>query len=267
MPPVVGGGGRLMKVATDGRIVLWAGGSLWTFEVPPRPGTIATTRMHAHHAVQLTLAAGGDFHIRTEQGRIPGPLVLIGPDTPHAFEPTGRTVLLFAEPESRTGQALVAELAGAPVARLDPDRLPDAERQLSPVWRVPRATDAETAELGRDLLDRLLGGLPAPQALDPRISRAIAWLEPRVETQLTLAEAASVACLSESRFSHRFADATGLPFRTWLLWRRLMRAVERMAAGDSLTTAAIEAGFSDSAHFSRTFMRMFGVQASALGLV
>ena len=255
-----------MKVATDGRIVLWDGGSLWTFQVPPRPTDPATTRMHAHHAVQLTLAAGGEFHIRTGHGRIPGPLVLIAPDTPHAFEPTGRIALLFAEPESRVGQALVAELDGAPVARLDPDRLPDAERQLSAVWNVPRATDAETAELGRGLLDRLLGGPPA-QAFDPRVSRAIAWLEPRVETQLTLAEAASVACLSESRFSHRFADATGLPFRTWLLWRRLMRAVERMAAGDSLTSAALEAGFSDSAHFSRTFMRMFGVQASALGLV
>jgi AraC family transcriptional regulator len=256
-----------MKVATDGRIVLWDGGSLWAFEVAPQPGNVATTRMHAHHAVQLTLAAGGDFHIRTEQSRIPGPLVLIGPDTPHAFEPTGRIALLFAEPESRTGQALVAELDGAPAARLDPGRVPDLERRLSPVWSVPRASDAELTELGRGILDRLLGGLPAPEALDLRISRAIAWLEPRVENHLTLAEAASVACLSESRFSHRFADATGLPFRTWLLWRRLMRAVEHMAAGESLTTAALEAGFSDSAHFSRTFMRMFGVQASALGLV
>ena len=62
-------------------------------------------------------------------------------------------------------------------------------------------------------------------------------------------------------------EETGLPFRRWILWRRLMRSVERMATGETLTSAALQAGFSDSAHFSRTFLRMFGVQASALGLV
>ena len=64
-----------------------------------------------------------------------------------------------------------------------------------------------------------------------------------------------------------FVEETGLPFRRWILWRRLMRSVERMATGETLTSAALRAGFSDSAHFSRTFLRMFGVQASALGLV
>jgi AraC-like DNA-binding protein len=257
----------LMKVARDGRIVLWDGGSFWAFDVLPRPGSPASTQLHAHHALQLTMAAGGEYKIWTEQGPTLGPLVLIAPDTPHAFEPVGRTAMIFVEPESWAGQALLTELNGAPLARLDPDRLPGVERQLSLFWREPRASNDEIADLGQRLLEQLLGGLPAPSALDPRISRAIAWVEPRVEDHLTLAQAASVACMSESRFSHCFTKETGLPFRTWLLWRRLMRAVERMAAGDSLTTAALESGFSDSAHFSRTFMRMFGVQASALGLV
>nr|WP_246849462.1 helix-turn-helix transcriptional regulator [Rubellimicrobium arenae] len=80
-------------------------------------------------------------------------------------------------------------------------------------------------------------------------------------------EAASVACLSESRFSHLFAEETGLPFRSWVLWRRMMRAMQARGAGASLTDAAHLAGFSDSAHFSRTFMRMFGVQAASLAMV
>jgi AraC-like DNA-binding protein len=256
-----------MKVARDGRIVLWDGGSLWGFDVPPRADAAPSTRLHAHHALQLTLSAGGRFSIRTGDGRTPGPLVLVAPDTPHAFEPEGRIALLFVEPESRSGGALLSELHGAPVARLDAERLPHAVRELAVFWNEPRASDDAVAAVGRRMLDRLLGASPAAAALDHRVARAIAWILPRIDEPLTLGQAADVACLSESRFGHLFVEETGLPFRRWVLWRRLMRSVERMAAGETLTSAALQAGFSDSAHFSRTFLRMFGVQASALGLV
>jgi AraC-like DNA-binding protein len=84
---------------------------------------------------------------------------------------------------------------------------------------------------------------------------------------MTARAAAGIACLSESRFSHLFVEQIGLPFRTYLLWLRLSIAVERMAAGDSLTVAAHDAGFADSAHFSRTFLRMFGIPASVLLMI
>ena len=103
-------------------------------------------------------------------------------------------------------------------------------------------------------------------ALDSRIQRVLEWLAGAGEGEVTAAKAASVACLSESRFSHLFVEETGLPFRTFVLWRRLMQAVGRAAAGDSLTMAAHQAGFSDSAHFSRTFLRMFGVPADTMWL-
>ena len=59
-------------------------------------------------------------------------------------------------------------------------------------------------------------------------------------------------------------EQTGLPFRTYLLWQRLTKAVELFAAGSTLTDAAHDAGFADSAHLSRTFRRMFGIAADSL---
>lgn len=48
---------------------------------------------------------------------------------------------------------------------------------------------------------------------------------------------------------------------------RLVTATERLAAGVSITDAAHGAGFSDGAHFSRTFRSMFGLSPSeAVGL-
>lgn len=70
--------------------------------------------------------------------------------------------------------------------------------------------------------------------------------------------------LSSSRARHLFVEQTGLPFRSYLLWLRITKAVRIMSAGSSLTEAAHEAGFADSAHFSRTFRRMFGIPAASL---
>jgi len=77
-------------------------------------------------------------------------------------------------------------------------------------------------------------------------------------------EAAGHVGLSPSRASHLFVEQTGLPFRAYVLWLRLVRAVDAHAKGLSLTEAAHEAGFADSAHLSRAFRRMFGLPAASL---
>jgi AraC-like DNA-binding protein len=62
-----------------------------------------------------------------------------------------------------------------------------------------------------------------------------------------------------------FVEQTGVPFKTYLLWLRLVRAVELYSQGaNSLTDAAHAAGFADSAHFSRVFKRTFGSPATTL---
>ena len=102
---------------------------------------------------------------------------------------------------------------------------------------------------------------------DPRIRKVIAWAAAQIEEPVGLSDAVAVSGLSASRLRHLFVEQTGLPFRTYLLWLRLTRAVERFAAGASLTEAAHDAGFSDSAHLSRTFRRMFGVAPANLRMV
>jgi AraC-like DNA-binding protein len=251
------------KISSDDRIVLWQGASLWVFDILPLQGPRAN-RMHSHHAFQLTLAAGGTANIRTEDGLFVGPVVLIAPDHPHAIEPEGRVALLFVEPESRAGAGLKRLLGDRSIASLPP--MPEVVAELAPMWASPPPADRGVQTIGNRILDRLLGPQPADAVLDPRIQRVLDWMSQASEGSITAAKAASVACLSESRFSHLFVEETGLPFRTYVLWRRLMQAVERRAAGESLTEAAHQAGFSDSAHFSRTFLRMFGIPADTMWL-
>jgi AraC family transcriptional regulator len=254
----------MVKVTSDGCIVLWEGASLWAFDVLPREES-RSNRMHAHHAFQLTMAAGGIANIRTSEGLVEGPIILIAPDVPHAIEPEGRIALLFVEPEGRAGAGLRRLLGDDPIVRLG--AVPELEVVLGRVWRDPRPTYADVVAVGMRVLEHFAGPEEPNIARNPRIARVLDWLDPqRIESGVTAADAAGVACLSESRFSHLFVEEVGLPFRTFLLWRRLMRAVDQIAAGESLTTAAHQAGFADSAHFSRTFHRMFGLPAAWLEL-
>jgi AraC-like DNA-binding protein len=94
----------------------------------------------------------------------------------------------------------------------------------------------------------------------------IAFARQHLEDSLTLQAAADRAGLSPRRARHLFVAQTGLAFKTYVLWLLIEQAVALYAAGSSLTNAAHEAGVADSAHFSRTFRRTFGLPAAGLSL-
>jgi AraC-like DNA-binding protein len=255
-----------MTRLANGRIVLWEGGSLWIMDVDPPPGAPERTDFHAHHALQITLAFDGRFDLLIQDQRVPGPIVAVAPDVRHAFQPKGLIGILFAEPESPAGRALAgALLGGRPFAPLPRDLLAEQLAQTAAAFRGTDPDDAVFRDLGRRMTQILAGEAQAP-APDARIQGAIAWVADRLDRRLSVADVAAHVGLSVDRMSHLFVEQTGLAFRTWLLWRRLTKAVEAYAAGASLTEAAHEAGFADSAHLSRTFRRMFGVAAAELQL-
>ena len=60
-----------------------------------------------------------------------------------------------------------------------------------------------------------------------------------------------------------FKAATGQTFRDFKRWSALQHAAQRMAEGALVRTAAMDAGFADTAHLSRVFRRGFGLTPSA----
>jgi AraC-like DNA-binding protein len=249
-----------MRIEGRGRICIWEGASLWVLEAEHG---IGGTDHHAHHAIQVTLALDGNFTLRAADERLAGPAVAVASDARHIFEATGLAAFLFVAPESRAGRALAATLfQGKALASLDRPGLGTHLDALAACFRN-NGDDAVLADAAQALLADLAGPAEAP-ASDARVQAMLAWLDGNLETALTLPQAAAAACLSPSRARHLFAAETGLPFKAFVLWRRMERAVALFAAGASLTEAAHEAGFADSAHFSRTFRRHFGLPAAAL---
>jgi AraC family transcriptional regulator len=254
-----------MGTKAHGRILFWEGASLWILRAPPGQ-KYPKTDLHCHHVVQVTLALTGRIDFDGEAGRrVSGGAIAIAPDSLHAFEGTGLVAHLFVACDGKAGRQIARGLfSNGPIASIPSRLLGDLPAQLKASFEDPRHTDDDLRALGRSLIARLAGQGVHAEAPDPRIVNLIAWVAPRLDAAISLSDAAKFVALSPGRARHLFVQQTGLPFRTYLLWLRLMRAVEIYVRRESLTEAAHGAGFADSAHLSRTFRRMFGIAAASL---
>lgn len=251
-------------------MLFWEGASLWILGTRPGEAPYPKTNLHSHHAVQVTLALRGQFTLESRhqrvQGHANGHAAAVAPDTDHAFEAEGLVAHLFVDPEGRPGRALLRELfSGAPpLVSIPAEKLGELPAQLGAAFEAPHRDDQSLMQLGRALLVQLAPSSGRDERPEARVRRMSAWATEQLGTAVSLADAAAHVGLSTGRARHLFVEQTGLPFRTYLLWLRLMRAVELFSAGASLTDAAHGAGFADSSHFSRTFRRMFGIAADSL---
>jgi len=247
-----------------GQICVWDGGSLWIGR------TTGVNDVHAHHAVQVALALEGSFRFQSPRDGVwldcAG--AVISSNQPHAFDGRDAPTLahLFVEPQSPPGRILQQRFpATHGIHPLTGTLLEAATRSLA----ARSAASREAADLvagAREALRTLTDGVEAPPPADRRILEAVAYLRNNLAGPVSLARTAAHVHLSPSRFRHLFVSEMGLAFRPYVLWLRLGRAVEAFAAGESLTSAAHDAGFADSAHLSRTFRRMYGMAAGSLRL-
>lgn len=97
-----------------------------------------------------------------------------------------------------------------------------------------------------------------------RVAQALAYIEQHPQAEPDGAQLAQLVHLSASRFTHLFRAETGLTLSRYLLWTRLLGAIDAIAAGLNMTQAAHAAGFADSPHMSRSFRQVFGITPSEL---
>lgn len=177
---------------------------------------------------------------------------VIPPDTEHHLRPAGATAFVYLDAAGDDYQALRA--------LTDPDRAAGSVRAALDAAQRDGGTSAG-AEL-RQILGAM--GVRARDGVDPRIDRVVQKLARGPEDYPSVGRAAADAGLSTSRFQHVFRDAVGVPFRRYRMWARMGRVAGVLSTGGNLTEAALEAGFSSSAHFSAAFRTMFGLSPTQL---
>lgn len=242
------------------KLAMGRGVSIWVLEAPEGFGD---PHVHAHHAIQLTFSLSGSLALYDERRAVDATAIAVAPDAPHRFVADGLLVFIFVEPESRAGRAISEALfAEGPIVEMDAALLTPLVSDLAATFE-PGLTPSDLMTTGETLV-AAFAPTGAANLPDPRIRKVIDHANAHLEPSLAAAAEAAGVYLSPSRLRHMFVEQTGLAYKTYLLWARLVRALDVYASGQSLTEAAHAAGFADSAHFSRTFKRTFGLPATTL---
>lgn len=222
-------------------------------------GSLTSVSQHQHHAVELVMSESACEFWNDRERLHRGRVALLEADVSHRFVGNGWQWFIYVEPESRLGGQLAQCLNGQPVVSLTDELLvglPVAEA----------ATTAEMTDLFDQFMHRLMGDVDAVSnsslSIEDRIDSVLDYIKTHIDSSLTLRQLMEVACLSEGRLMHLFKEQVGIPIRKYVLWYRLQITVQHVLRGQNLTQAAHSGGFSDSAHFSRTFSDMFGIRPS-----
>ena len=123
---------------------------------------------------------------------------------------------------------------------------------------------AQSSHMVNAILYSEMPELLEPKPVDKRIRKAMEVMREDPAQSHSLESLADLVHLSATRFTHLFKDETGVPIRRYRQWLRFRQAIQRITSGETMTSAAIQAGFTDSAHFSRAFRSMFGMKPSVV---
>lgn len=239
-----------------GRLFFGAGRLLYA-------GPVLPTSEHAHHAHQIILSPDATVVVRAaDHVSAEGHAFFVPADAPHAIvSPAPRTVMLYVDPDDRTGRMLkriAPSAASAPAWRDAGAGLADSAWADPPDWRAAESS-------ARRMIAALVGDDVRPTIQHPAVKRAVLGLPALLQRgDVRLEAVAREAGVSASRLAHLFSAEVGTPMRPYILWLRLQRAARSMAAGGMITDAAHDAGFADGAHLARVCRRMFGIAPSQL---
>jgi AraC-like DNA-binding protein len=245
-------------MAVTARWYLWDGGFL---AIGRSEGVIPP---HAHHAIQIVIGIDGEVAVKGARGdwRL-GRGVIVRQDAEHSFDGRGATgAMLFVDPESDEGAWLQTALADD-VTTIPETRLSACTAALRTFADAPLEA-MEVGDLIRHCVQSLCAGAPPSRRLDERVSKVLAAIRTSDDLRISLEDAAAMAFLSPSRFAHLFKHQVGLPFRRYMLWRKLTRATLAIGREPTIAAAAHASDFADAAHLTRTFYQMFGIPPSVM---
>jgi len=235
--------------------------------------------MHLGPSVEVSCMRGG----KVRHGReVAGDLDIIPAHTPSAWEvkQPGTTLVMRVPDALLRSVADELDLNPAYIGVADRFQLRDPViEHIGWALKAEIETGGATGSLFRDSLGRALaarllqrhncrslpmrevhGGMSAA-----KLKTIVTYIEDNLESELSLAEIASVAGISVSHLKTLFRQSTGTPVHQYVLRRRVERAKALLREPSlSIAQIAFAAGFAHQSHLARHMRRICGTTPAAV---
>jgi AraC-like DNA-binding protein len=222
-----------------------------------------SNKIHANHAAKIIIATE-PVSVLLDDEIIKSKGLIIKSNTFHEIK-NGNwlSISIFIDPETDIGKQINVLFNKAKVLKLENTTSNQLINFLSNSFEN-HFTEVEIRNivlktlLDRDTLDT------HNIIIDQRIEKVLDHIKRSSDYHVKFADLLDLCLLSESRLIHLFKKEIGITIRKYILWCRIKKALNAMATNKNIKSSAKQAGFTDAAHFNRTFVSMFGINPSIL---
>lgn len=219
-----------------------------------------TTPWHNHKRAQLVYAASGVMVVKTRASTWiipPQRAVWVPSRVEHETRTIGQVAMRTIYIAPRTAKQLLCECCAINVSPL-------LRELILRAAEAPPLYDRSGPEgrLMQLILDEIrvsrMLPLHLPIPAHPRLAGVCDRILRELHAPATLARLAGDAGMSKRTAERLFLRETAMTFSRWRQQARLLTALTRLAAGQSVKNAAFEAGYSTQSAFTSMFKRSFG---------
>lgn len=215
---------------------------------------------HRHPIMEIYVALDGNGCVSVGSELLKGKVVVIVPGTIHAITDIGESgIVIFIDPLSTDiGFSLRNNLLKDKTFTV----INDVE--ITDIISVLKDDETEqTVHLASETIIQRLNKNIVARSFSGAVMEAISIISKEKES-FNMEILANRIHLSKSRLAHLFSEETGITLKSYLQFKRIERAFRQMFAGETITEAAYDTGFSSSSHIAASSRKLTGMQLKSL---
>jgi AraC-like DNA-binding protein len=222
-------------------------------------GKLTTNEFHKHYALQISISEIAHLKLTLKEHKEQlGNAFYIASNVEHKLTSQDNQLTILINPLSPLGHYLFLNFGQVERATIPQDLENKLLNCLNSFYRKEIEFQTFCSSIS-DILHHLKCSCEkSNHSKDERIIEVLEFLDKNVENSYSLEELADLCFLSPSRFLHLFKEKTGLSFRRFQLWNKIIKSLPHLTE-NSITDTAYKFGFTDSSHYTRTFKETFGV--------